>query len=170
MGDPISMIAGPLLGPVVGEVMGPILGDIGSALGLGGKGGAGGGIGDILKDVMQAFQGLEKGLQGMLPQFPQLPNPFNIAQQDNPLKSIFGGSGGIGGGGGGRDFGGSLNVGGENFSQLMGDVKSAAASGDPGQIFAAQQKMDQYTEMMNMLTSMEKAMHDLISNIARNIA
>ena len=64
----------------------------------------------------------------------------------------------------------ALNVGGENFSQLQSDMQAAAKSGDPAQMEAAQQKMDQYTQMLNMLTSMEKSMNDVINDIARNIA
>lgn len=175
----VAAIAGDLLAPVVGQVLGPVLSDIGSAVGQG----VTGGIGNILNEAMQAFKPLESLMQGFMPSQAQAspspfsPGAFTQGAFDNPLGSIFGTQGSFGMQGGTSSSSGTqglnpnaLNVGGENFSQLQSDMQAAAQSGDPAQMEAAQQKMDQYTQMLNMLTSMEKSMNDVITNIARNIA
>jgi len=169
----VAAIAGEVLAPVVGQVLGPVLGDIGSAVGKG----LSGGIGNILQDAMKAFNPLESLMKGFMPSMtPANPTPFspgffNASTFNNPLGSIFENQGVGSSSSSSQGFSASnLNVGGESFSQLQSDMQAAIKSGDPGQMQAAQQKMDQYTQMLNMLTSMEKSLNDVITNIARNIA
>lgn len=108
------------------------------------------------------------------------PLPFGLGNLlpgilQNPLGCIFGGGPGGGtslpglpGGTGGST--GAGGAGGENWSQLQSDMQAAAKSGDPMQMMQAQQKINQYQEMVTMLSTMQKAEHDLLMGIMQKIA
>jgi len=171
----IGAIAADVLAPAVGSVLGPVLGDIGGALGLGGAlGGVTKGLSGILDKALQAFNPLGSLVSNFLPSLVQQQRPafspggLNPGIINDPIGSLFG-KGGSQGSQGGINAN-NLTVGGENFQQIQGDINAAAKSGDPAAMFAAQQKMDQFTQMMTTLSSMEKAMHDMMMAIARNIA
>jgi len=121
------------------------------------------------------------------------PSPFNLGGilggiLGNPLGNIFGGGGfpglpglpGLpgfpGGGGGGPITGGTPpgagGAGGpqESWGQLQQDMQAAAKSGDPMQMLQAQQKIDAYKQMVNLMAAAEKANDDMLEGIIQKIA
>jgi hypothetical protein len=124
---------------------------------------------------MKAFNPLQSLLGGFQPSspisampFPFSPGGFNPGIINNPGGSIFpGGFPGLPSPGGSPGGAGGFN---ESFSQLQNDLQNAVKSGDPMQMFQAQQKMNQYQEMVGMLSSIQKAEHDLITQITQKIA
>jgi hypothetical protein len=122
-------------------------------------------------------------------------SPFNLGGilggiLQNPFQGIFGGGGfpglpglpGFPGGGGGfpgfpgtGGTGGTAGTGGtggptESFAQLQQDMQKAAQSGDPMQMLQAQQKMDAYSQMVNLLSATEKKFDSMMEGIIGKIA
>jgi hypothetical protein len=156
--------------PMASSVLKPITDSIGSALG-GAVGGIVNNVTSVLGQAMKAFNPLQSLLGGFSPSSPisQMPFPFSPGGFGNP--GIFNNPGGSifpfpGVGQGGQQQTG-FN---ESFSQLQNDLQNAVKSGDPMQMFQAQQKMNQYQEMVGMLSAMQKAEHDLITQITQKIA
>ncbi len=120
------------------------------------------------------------------------PSPFNLGGilggvLGNPFGNIFGGGGlpglpglpGFPGGGGGGitggtppGTGGAGGAGGpqESWGQLQQDMQAAAKSGDPMQMLQAQQKIDAYKQMVNLMAAAEKANDDMLEGIIQKIA
>ena len=173
MGGVIGAVAD-IVAPMASSVLKPITDSIGSALG-GAVGGIVNNVSSVIGQAMKAFNPLQSLLGGFMPQSPISQQPFPFSPGGFPNPGIFNNPGGsifpfpgIGTGGtqGGSQAGG-FN---ESFSQLQNDLQNAVKSGDPMQMFQAQQKMNQYQEMVGMLSSMQKAEHDLITQITQKIA
>jgi len=162
--DEIGKVAGQAVGGLVGQVGGGVEGLIGQAMKAF----------NPLGSLLGGFQ--SPGLTPSMP-FPFSPGGMSPGVFNNPLGNIFGGGGfpGVGGGGfpgvGGPPGGGSPSTGvNESFGQLQNDMQAAVKSGDPMQMFQAQQKMNQYQEMVGMLSAIQKSEHDLITSITQKIA
>jgi hypothetical protein len=174
MGGALGAVAD-IVAPMASSVLKPITDSIGSALG-GAVGGIVNNVSSVIGQAMKAFNPLQSLLGGFSPSSPisQMPFPFSPGGFGNP--GIFNNPGGSifpfpGIGTGGNQTGGGSQTGfNESFSQLQNDLQSAVQSGDPMQMFQAQQKMNQYQEMVGMLSSMQKAEHDLITQITQKIA
>jgi type III secretion apparatus needle protein len=180
-----------LVAPIIAPLLGPIVSDVAQAVG-GAVGQAGQGLSGLVGQLFKSFNPLQSLLGGGQNQGAAQSSPFpfnlgNLAQGifNNPLGALFGGNkggGNSGGGGVGAGLAASVGGGGQNWSDLAaksagaswGDLqnqmKAAQASGDPAQMAAAQQKIGQYTNFVEMMSQLQKTMHDAEQAIIRNIA
>ena len=138
-----------------------------------------------LAPFLQMAQPLLGGLAGQAGGFNPLqflgnPSPFgqggfNPGVLSNPFQGLpnFGGAGG---GGGVQDAAASWPsqaanaAGGKSWGDLQNEMKQAEASGDPAQLAKAQHDMDQYTQFVQMISQADKAQHDAMAAIIRNVS
>ena len=107
------------------------------------------------------------------------PSPFGLGNlipglANNPFQGLPNFSGG--GGGGVQDAANSWPsqaanaAGGKSWGDLQNEMKQAEASGDPAQLAKAQHDMDQYTQFVQMISQADKAQHDAMAAIIRNVS
>ncbi len=154
----------------LGPIANMLTGLVGQAGGFNPAQGAGNGspfnLGGILGGILQNPFGniFGGGAGGGFPGLPGLPGfPGGGGFPGFPGT---GGTGGTGGAGGAGGTGGPQ----ESFAQLQQDMQKAAQSGDPMQMLQAQQKMDAYSQMVNLLSATEKKFDSMMEGIIGKIA
>jgi len=160
LGTDVASFTNPELAPFL-QMAQPLLGGLAQQAG----GMAGGALGGGGFNPLQFL--------GNPPAFGQ--GGFNPGVLSNPFQGLpnFGGGSG---GGAVQDSAASWPsqaanaAGGKSWGDLQNEMKQAEASGDPAQLAKAQHDMDQYTQFVQMISQADKAQHDAMAAIIRNVS
>ncbi len=156
---------GPIAGPIVAKMVDPIVQQM--CEGVGQQQGGQSPL-DLISQLVNQLSGAAGGLQ----------NAFGVASPSpysaGVVRDHRHGPGGYGGGGygsgGGVNFGGSGYGSTGTYQQLQANLQSAAQSGDPQQMYLAQQKMDQYNRCWEFMQSEEQAQQKMAMEAIRAVA